>query len=84
MHADDIRLWLIEDNRKLNLFQCRDAFLIGILNSLTSVFAGVVVFAILGNLADGGDVTNVLQVHDIINVIFWYIYVHLITCSFPI
>ena len=40
----------------------RDALLIGIMNSLTSIFAGVVVFAILGNLADGGDVSTVLEV----------------------
>jgi len=39
----------------------RDALLIGVMNSLTSVFAGVVVFAILGNLADGGDVSTVLK-----------------------
>ena len=41
----------------------RDAWLIGIMNSFTSVFAGIVVFAILGNLADGGDVTKVLKVN---------------------
>ena len=40
----------------------RDALLIGVMNSLTSIFAGVVVFAILGNLADGGDVSTVLEV----------------------
>jgi len=39
----------------------RDAWLIGILNSVTSAFAGVVVFSILGNLADGGDVRTVLK-----------------------
>jgi len=39
----------------------RDALLIGLMNSLTSVFAGVVVFAILGNLAEGGDVSKVIQ-----------------------
>ena len=44
------------------VFFCRDAWLIGIMNSLTSVFAGVVVFSILGNLADGGDVRTVLKV----------------------
>jgi len=39
----------------------RDALLIGFMNSLTSVYAGTVVFAILGNLADGGDVKDVLK-----------------------
>jgi len=38
----------------------RDAFIIGICNSLTSVFAGIVVFAILGNLADGKDISEVV------------------------
>jgi len=38
----------------------RDAFIVGICNSLTSVFAGIVVFAILGNLADGKDISEVV------------------------
>jgi len=38
----------------------RDAFIVGICNSLTSVFAGIVVFAILGNLADGKDISDVV------------------------
>jgi hypothetical protein len=40
----------------------RDSLLVGIFNSLTSVFAGIVVFAILGHLAEGGDISNVVQV----------------------
>jgi len=39
----------------------RDAFIVGVCNSLTSVFAGVVVFAILGNLADGKDIKEVVS-----------------------
>jgi len=38
----------------------RDAFIVGICNSLTSVFAGLVVFAILGNLAGGDPVDSVV------------------------
>ena len=44
------------------VFFRRDAWLIAIMNSATSVFAGIVVFSILGNLADGGDVRTVLKV----------------------
>jgi SNF family Na+-dependent transporter len=40
----------------------RDSLLVGIFNSLTSVFAGIVVFAVLGYLADGGDISDVVQV----------------------
>ena len=40
----------------------RDAFIVGICNSVTSVFAGLVVFAILGNLADGEDIKTVVNV----------------------
>jgi len=38
----------------------RDALIVGICNSLTSVFAGLVVFAILGNLAKGADFSTVV------------------------
>ena len=41
----------------------RDAFIVGICNSVTSVFAGLVVFAILGNLADGKDINTVVNVN---------------------
>ena len=34
----------------------------GICNSLTSIFAGLVVFAILGNLAGGADLDTVVTV----------------------
>ena len=40
----------------------RDALIVGICNSLTSVFAGLVVFAILGNLAKGADFSTVVTV----------------------
>ena len=40
----------------------RDAFIVGICNSLTSIFAGLVVFAILGNLAGGADLDTVVTV----------------------
>ena len=40
----------------------RDAIIVGICNSLTSVFAGLVVFAILGNLAKGADFSTVVTV----------------------
>ena len=42
----------------------RDAFIVGICNSVTSVFAGLVVFAILGNLADGEDIKTVVNVNN--------------------
>jgi len=38
----------------------RDAFIVGLCNSATSVFAGIVVFAILGNLAGGKDISQVV------------------------
>jgi len=38
----------------------RDAFIVGICNSLTSLFAGVVIFAILGNLAGGAAIETVV------------------------
>ena len=40
----------------------RDAFIVGICNSFTSVFAGLVVFAILGNLAGPNDIDTVVNV----------------------
>ena len=40
----------------------RDAIIVGVCNSLTSVFAGLVVFAILGNLAGGADFNTVVTV----------------------
>ena len=40
----------------------RDALIVGVCNSLTSVFAGLVVFAILGNLAKGADFDTVVTV----------------------
>ena len=40
----------------------RDAFIVGLCNSLTSVFAGVVVFAILGNLANGRPISEIVSV----------------------
>ena len=40
----------------------RDAFIVGLCNSFTSVFAGLVVFAILGNLAGDDDITTVVNV----------------------
>merc|ERR1719500_920592 len=39
----------------------RDAFIVGLCNSLTSVFAGVVVFAILGNLAHGRPISEIVS-----------------------
>jgi len=39
----------------------RDAFIVGLCNSLTSVFAGVVVFAILGNLANGRPISEIVS-----------------------
>ena len=45
----------------LNVFH-RDAFIVGLCNSLTSVFAGVVVFAILGNLANGRPISEIVSV----------------------
>ena len=43
-------------------FPYRDAFIVGLCNSLTSVFAGVVVFAILGNLANGRPIGDIVSV----------------------
>ena len=40
----------------------RDAFIVGVCNSFTSVFAGLVVFAILGNLAGDEDIDTVVNV----------------------
>ena len=45
-----------------SVFIPRDAFIVGICNSLTSVFAGVVVFAILGNLANGRPIGEIVSV----------------------
>ena len=42
----------------------RDAIIVGVCNSLTSVFAGLVVFAILGNLARGADFNTVVTVRN--------------------
>ena len=42
----------------------RDAFIVGICNSFTSVFAGLVVFAILGNLAGPNDIDTVVNVEN--------------------
>ena len=38
------------------------AFIVGLCNSFTSVFAGLVVFAILGNLAGDEDIDTVVNV----------------------
>ena len=52
----------------------RDAFIVGICNSLTSLFAGVVIFAILGNLADGAAIETVVTVGFvlIVSIIFLF------------
>ena len=38
----------------------------GLCNSATSVFAGIVVFAILGNLAGGKDISQVVTVRSLL------------------